>query len=136
MFNKNINNNNILFFKFKISSFFVRKISQTMMRSNNSLTQALQGFAFVIVGIWVSTPSKTPLPIFLTNPSFLKFANCLSPPHFIESTLYIDFFVMVNSPLKVVFFSESQKHYSLSSSTPFYLLKITTFLVKISQFEF
>ena len=43
---------------------------------------------------------------------------------------------MTPSPLKVQFFSEAPKYYSFSSLTPSCLLKITKFLVKISQFEF
>ena len=39
-------------------------------------------------------------------------------------------------PLKIGFFHEPQKYQSFSSSTPSYLLKVTKFLVKISQFEF
>ena len=39
-------------------------------------------------------------------------------------------------PLKIRFFGEPQKCKSFSSSTPPYLLKVTKFVVKISQFEF
>ena len=38
--------------------------------------------------------------------------------------------------LKVGFFREPQKYESFSSLTPSYLLKVTKFLVEISQFEF
>ena len=37
---------------------------------------------------------------------------------------------------KIQFFSEPQKYSSFLSLIPSYLLKITKFLVKISQFEF
>ena len=43
--------------------------------------------------------------------------------------------VLPNPPLKVRFFSEPQK-YCFPSLTPSYLLKVTKFLGKISQFEF
>ena len=39
-------------------------------------------------------------------------------------------------PLKVRFFRESPKYYSFSSLIPSYLLKVTKFLGKISQFKF
>ena len=38
-------------------------------------------------------------------------------------------------PLKLGFFSEPQKHLGFSSLTAIYLLKVTKFLVEISQFE-
>ena len=80
-----------------------------------------------IVGIGVSTPSKT--QPFLSCQAPLKSTNCPSPPLFRQSPLYI-----VSSrppPPKVGSFSEP-----LSSLIPSYLLKVTKFLVKISQFEF
>ena len=40
------------------------------------------------------------------------------------------------SQKKVEFFSEPPKYYSFSSSIPSYLLKVTEFFGKISQFEF
>ena len=42
----------------------------------------------------------------------------------------------VNPHLKVRFFSEPPKYWSFSSLIPSYLLKVTEFLVKISQFKF
>ena len=50
-----------------------------------------------------------------------------------SSPLYSCFFV--NPPLKVRFFGEPTKYQSFSSLTPSYLLKVTEFFVKISQFE-
>ena len=44
--------------------------------------------------------------------------------------------VFYNLFLKIGFFSEPQKYLSFSLLTPSYLLKVTKFLVKISQFEF
>ena len=38
--------------------------------------------------------------------------------------------------LKIWFFSEPQEYFNVSPLTSFYLLKVTKFLVKISQFEF
>ena len=46
------------------------------------------------------------------------------------------FYINPSPPsLKIGFFSEPQKYYSFPSLTPSYLLKVTKFLVKISQFE-
>ena len=73
----------------------------------------------------INLPSKTPPHLSWQSP--LKSGNCLRPP------LY---WVFVNSPLKVRFFSKYPKYQSFSSSTPCYLLKVTKFCVKISQFEF
>ena len=40
------------------------------------------------------------------------------------------------APIKVAFFSEPPKYSNFSSLIPSYLLKVTKFVVKISQFEF
>ena len=57
-----------------------------------------------------------------------------------NSPLYLVYLVFSEppppSPLKVGFFSEPQKHEGFLSLTTSYLLKVTKFLVKISQFEF
>ena len=79
----------------------------------------------------INPPLKTP-PSFLPSPS-LKSANCPSPPLKAIPPLYRFF---MNSPVKVGFFSKSQKYWSFLSLTPSYLLKVTKFLVKTSQFEF
>ena len=50
--------------------------------------------------------------------------------------LYIELVFCELSQVKVGFFSEHPKYQSFSSLTPSYLLKVTKFLVKISQFEF
>ena len=52
---------------------------------------------------------------------------------FLSHALYTGFSWI---PLTVRFFSESQKYQRFSFLTPSYLLKVTEFLVKISQFEF
>ena len=84
---------------------------------------------FIIVCIGVSTcPSKAPPP--------LKSTKCLSPPFLGNSHLYTVFFREPPSPLKVQFFSGPQKYSSFSPLTLSYLLKITKFLIKVSQFEF
>ena len=59
-------------------------------------------------------------------PSILKSANCPSHPFLGNSHLYIGFSW---NPLKIGFFSEPPL-------TPSHLLKVTKFLVKISQFKF
>ena len=86
--------------------------------------------------IRVSTPPPTKAPpLFLAKaPPRLKTAKCPSPHFLGNSPLYIVFFR--ESPLKSRFFSEPQKFSCFSSLTPCYLLKITKFLVKVSQFEF
>ena len=99
-----------------------------------------------IVCIGVSTPpppSPPPLqkhhPLFLAKPP-PKHVNYPSPPPFPflgNAPLYVGFsWPPYPSPLKIGFFSEIQIYWSLSFLNPFYLLKITKFLVKISQFEF
>ena len=75
-------------------------------------------------------PSKTPLPSFLPS-SPLKSGNFPSLPFLANLPLYISFSW---TPLKVGSFSETQKYFSLL--IPSYLLKVTKFLDKISQFEF
>ena len=77
-------------------------------------------------------PSKTPPPLSCQVP--LKSANCPSPP-FRQSPPSILVFCEP-PPLKVRFFSEPSKYSSLSTLIPSYLLKVTKFLSKISQFEF
>ena len=85
--------------------------------------------------IRVSTPppNKSTPPLSCQGPP-LKTAKCPSPHFLGNSPLYIVFFR--ESPLKSRFFSEPQKFSCFSSLTPCYLLKITKFLVKVSQFEF
>ena len=86
----------------------------------------------LIVFIGVSTPPQKHHHL-LSCQAPLKSANCPSP-HFRQSTPLYWFFV--NTPLKVRFSSEPPKYYSFSSLIPSYLLKVTKFLGKISQFEF
>ena len=83
--------------------------------------------------IGVSTPpSKTPPPP-LSCQAPLKSANCASP-HFCGNPPSI--LVLREVPLKVRFFSELPKYQFFSSLTPSYLLKVTEFFARISQFEF
>ena len=84
-------------------------------------------FQIVIVCIGVSTPSKRPPAYFLPSPPPSK-------PPFLRNSPSI--LVFRESSLKVGFFSEPQTYQSFSSLTPSYLLKVTKFLVEISQFEF
>ena len=86
----------------------------------------------IIVCIGVSTtPFKITTTLFLAN-SLLKLANCLTP-------------LFCQSPPSIVVFRETFKswifHWTHKISkfftlTPSYLLKVTKFLVKTSQFEF
>ena len=62
----------------------------------------------------------------------LKSASCSSPPFRLPPIS----FLCKLSPLKFRFFSENPKYKSFSSVTLSYLLKVTKFVVKISQFEF
>ena len=80
---------------------------------------------------WVIKPSQHH-PLFLAK-SPLKSANCPSTLFRKSPSLY-QFFV--NSPLKVRFFYGRPKYESFSSSTSSYLLEVTKYLIKISQFEF
>ena len=78
----------------------------------------------VKVGIGVSTPLKTTIPSFLPNcPSLL----------FKQSSLCTG--LLWTLPKSGIFI-EPEKYEFFSSSTPSYLLKVTKFLVGISQFEF
>ena len=92
-------------------------------------------FHIVIVCIGVSTPHT---PLKNTTPSFLP----SSPPLNLH-TVQVPFLsnapsilVFCEPSLKVGSSSEPQKYQSFSFLTPSYLLKITNFLVDISQFEF
>ena len=78
---------------------------------------------------------KNTTPFFLTNPTPLKPRNCPSPPPVFRQSSPIYCFFKI-SPIKVGSFSEPQKYYSFWSLIPPYLLKVTKFLGKISQFEF
>ena len=79
-----------------------------------------------------SPPQKHHPSLFCQAP--LKSTNCQSPSPFLGNLpLYIGF---SRPPLKVGSFSEPQKYSSFSSLIPSYLLKVTKFLGKISQFEF
>ena len=71
-------------------------------------------------------PSKTPPLSF--KPSTLPLICKLSKPYILAfpDPLF----------LKLVFFHESQKYLNFSSFAPSYLLKVTKFLNKISQFAF
>ena len=76
---------------------------------------------------------KNTTPSFLPSSPLLNLKTVQAPllnnPHSI--------LVFRELSLKVGFFSEPQKYRSFSSSlAPSYLLKVTKFLVEISQFEF
>ena len=74
-------------------------------------------------------------PLFLAKPPpppTLKSANCPSPS--ILGNRPPRYWFFMNPSLKVGFFSEPPKYQSFSSSIPSYLLKVTKFLGKISQF--
>ena len=97
---------------------------------------------YFIVCIGVSTLSQKHHSPFLTKPA-LKSANWPSPPPFLGIPPFpplpppppLCWFFM-NVPLKVQFFSEPPIYHSCSSLTLSNLLKVTKFLLKISQFEF
>ena len=94
-------------------------------------------FTMLIVCIGLSTsPPQKPHPLFLTkqHPSFsrLKSANCPSLQSVLSNPSSL--LVSLEPSLKVGFFSKPPKYWSYSS--PSYLLKVTKFLVEISQFEF
>ena len=83
-------------------------------------------FQIVIVCIGVSTPSKRPPAYFLPSPP-------LQASLFKKFPLYIGFsWILPKSGI----FQWTPKYQSFSSLTPSYLLKVTKFLVEISQFEF
>ena len=89
-------------------------------------------FQIVIVCIGVSTtPLENTSPSFLPSP-LLNLKTVQAP--FLSNPLSI--LVFREPSLKVEFFSEPQKYQSFSSLTPSYLLKVSEFLVEISQFEF
>ena len=84
---------------------------------------------------WRINPSlKNTTYSFLLSPH-LNLQTVQASPFFRQSSPLYWFFVNP-TPLKVRFFSEPPKYYSFSSLSSSYLLKITKFLVKISQFEF
>ena len=89
-------------------------------------------FQIVIVCIGVSTPLKNTTPSFLPSSPLLNLQTVQVP--FLSNPPSI--LVFHETSLKVGFFSEPQKYQSFSSLTPSYLLKVTKFLVEISQFEF
>ena len=91
----------------------------------------------LIVCIGVSTPLKNTTPLFLAKPPF-KSANCPSTP-FLDNPPPPPPSVSVFHelpPLKVEFVNGHPKYQNFSSLTQSYLLIVTKFLVKITQFEF
>ena len=86
----------------------------------------------VMVCIGVLTHLKNTTLSFLPSPATLNLQTLLAP--FLSNPLSI--LVFCEPFLKVGLFSEPQKYQSFSSLTPSYLLKVTKFLVEISQFEF
>ena len=89
-------------------------------------------FQVVIVCIGVSMPpSKPPPPLsYKVSPLNLK---TVQAPLFKQSPSTL---VFREPSLKVGFLSDPQKYESFSSLTLSYLLKVTKFLVELSQFEF
>ena len=97
----------------------------------------------------LTSPLKNTTPLLLAKPPLNL--QIFQAPLFRHSLLYL-FFVNSQPPppqpplqpqtppppphLKVGFFKENPKYLSFSSLTPSYLLKVTRFLVKISQIEF
>ena len=87
----------------------------------------------VCIGLSVPLPSKTPPSSFLPSPpSSPKSDNCPSPP-FLGNRPSI---LVFRDPHLKAGFSVNPKNISFSSLNPSYLLEVTKFLVKISQFEF
>ena len=89
-------------------------------------------FKIVIVYIGVSTPLKNTTFSFLPSSLLLNLQTVQAP--FLSNPPSI--LVFDETSLKVEFFSETPKYQSLSFLTPFYLLKVTKYLVEISHFEF
>ena len=89
-------------------------------------------FQIVIVYIGVSTPLKNTTPSFLPSSLPLNLQTVQAP--FLSNPYSI--LVFHETSLKVGFFSKPQKYQSFSFLTPFYFLKVTKYLVEISQFEF
>ena len=83
--------------------------------------------------IGISTPLQKHHPLSCQPPP-LKSANCPSPLPFLGNPPSI--LVFRDCSFKVGFFSEPPKYQSFLSLTSSYLLKVTKFLVKISQFKF
>ena len=82
---------------------------------------------------------KNTMPSFLPSPPPIKSANYPSPPFLgipFPPSILAFHKLLPPLPLKVGFFTERPKFQSFSSLTTSYLLKVTEFLVKISQLEF
>ena len=78
----------------------------------------------------------------LKNTTQLFFTKLPPPlnPQTVQANLFRQFppicWFFLNPSLKIGFFSEPLQYQNYSSLTPFHLLKLTKFLVKISQFKF
>ena len=83
--------------------------------------------------LWYQPHLKNTNPLFLAKPLPLNLQSVQTP--FLRQLPPLDCFLH-QPPPKNRFFSKHQKYSSFSSLTPSYLLKITKFIVKISQFEF
>ena len=86
-----------------------------------------------MVGIGYQLPSEKHHHLFFAKLPLNQQTVQAPPPSFSQSPLCIGF---SRPPLKVRSFHEPQKYESFSSLIPSYLLKVTKFLGKISQFEF
>ena len=85
-----------------------------------------------MVGIGYQLPSEKHHHLFFAKLPLNQQTVQAPPPSFSQSPLCIGF---SRPPLKVRSFHEPQKYESFSSLIPSYLLKVTKFLDKISQFE-
>ena len=83
---------------------------------------------------FLTTPSKTPPPLSCQEPPPPFILQTVQAPLFSQSPPLYWFFM--TSIVKIGFFCEPQKYQSFSFLTLSYLLKVTRFLVKTSQFEF
>ena len=79
------------------------------------------------------SPQKHPPSLFLAKPPY-ESANCPSPSFLENPSLYIDF--LSTSPPKSQIFQWTPIMLKFFILTPSFLLKVTKFLVKISQFPF
>ena len=129
---------------FTFSSCDLCLILVSLIRKNSTLENKIRnqftvrsGHSNHSVHRGINPPSKTP-PLFLANspPSFNPLnLQTVQAPFFRQFPPLYHFFCEL-PPLKVRFFSGCPKYQSFSFLTPFCLLKVTKFLVKISQFEF
>ena len=73
-------------------------------------------------------------PLVKAPPQKKKNLQTVQGSLFMQFPLYIYIYIFLWTPLKLGFFCEPPKYSSFSPFSPSYLLKVTKFLVKISQF--